>query len=62
LIWVFDNRVPQNPISISTFPTPAEADYKSKGGHFGDVFVDAKGLIYATDYNAGFYILEFSGA
>jgi hypothetical protein len=24
--------------------------------------VDAKGLIYATDYNAGLYILEFSGA
>ena len=26
-----------------------------------DVFVDAKGLIYATDYNAGLYILEFKG-
>ncbi len=35
LIWVFDNRAPQNPVSISTFPTPAEADYNSKGGHFG---------------------------
>jgi hypothetical protein len=128
LIWVFDNRVPNNPVSISTFPTPAEADYKAKGAHFGphnihenrpgsfissqlifatyqnagirvfdmsdafapkevgalvppqpktladtrpnrarviqsaDVFVDAKGLIYATDYNAGLYILEFDGA
>jgi hypothetical protein len=128
LIWVFDNRVPSNPVSISTFPTPAEADYKSKDGHFGphnihenrpgsfvssklifatyqnaglrvfdmadafapkdvgawvppqpvrladtrpnrarviqsaDVFVDAAGLIYVTDYNAGLYILEFSGA
>jgi hypothetical protein len=128
LIWVFDNRVPSNPVSISTFPTPAEADYKSKGGHFGphnvhenrpgsfvssqlifatyqnagvrvfdmsdafapkevgalvppqperladtrpnrarviqsaDVFVDSAGLIYATDYNAGLYILEFDGA
>ena len=127
LIWVFDNRVPENPVSISTFPTPAEADYKAKGAHFGphnihenrpgsfissqlifatyqnagirvfdmsdafapeevgalvppqpktladtrpnrarviqsaDVFVDAKGLIYATDYNAGLYILEFNG-
>ncbi len=126
-IWVFDNRVPQNPVSIATFPTPTEADYKSKGGHFGphnihenrpgsfvssqlvfatyqnagirvfdisdafapkevgalvppqpktladtrpdrarviqsaDVFVDAAGLIYATDYNAGLYILEFNG-
>jgi hypothetical protein len=26
------------------------------------VFVDANGLIYATDYNAGLYILEFAGA
>jgi hypothetical protein len=26
-----------------------------------DVFVDAGGLIYATDYNAGLYILEFNG-
>ncbi|HVV62096.1 MAG TPA: hypothetical protein VHD14_10115 [Pseudolabrys sp.] len=127
LIWVFDNRKADNPVSIATFPTPAEADYKSKGGHFGphnvhenrpgsfvssklifatyqnagirvfdmsdqfapkeagalvppqpskladtrpnrtrviqsaDVFVDAAGLIYATDYNAGLYILEFDG-
>jgi hypothetical protein len=127
LIWVFDNCVRENPVSISSFPTPAEADYKIKGGHFGphnihenrpgsfvssqlifatyqnagirvfdisnsfmpkevgalvppqpttladtrpnrerviqsaDVFVDAKGLIYATDYNAGLYVLEFDG-
>jgi hypothetical protein len=128
LIWVFDNRVRENPVSISSLPTPAESDYKAKGGHFGphnihenrpgsfvssqlifatyqnagirvfdisnpfipkevgalvppqpatladtrpnrarviqsaDVFVDAKGLIYATDYNAGLYVLEFDGA
>ncbi|MGB8117125.1 MAG: hypothetical protein WA756_00420 [Pseudolabrys sp.] len=128
LVWVFDNRARENPVSISSFPTPAEADYKAKGGHFGphnvhenrpgsfissqlifatyqnagirvfdiskafapkevgalvppqpatladtrpnrarviqsaDVFVDAKGLIYATDYNAGLYVLEFTGA
>src|SRR5262245_51802852 len=127
LIWVFDNRARENPVSISTFPTPSEADYSAKGGHFGphnihenrpgsfvssqlifatyqnagirvfdisdafapkevgalvppqpatladtrpnrarviqsaDVFVDANGLIYATDYNAGLYILEFGG-
>ncbi len=128
LIWVLDNRAPDNPISISTCPTPREADYKAKGGHFGphnihenrpgsfvssnlifatyqnagirvfdisdafapkevgalvpaepkkimdkrpnlprviqsaDIFVDAAGLIYATDYNAGLYVLEFTGA
>jgi hypothetical protein len=127
LIWVFDNRAKHNPVSIATFPTPAEADYVGKGGHFGphnihenrpgsfvsselifatyqnagvrvfdirdqyrprevgalvppapvrmmdvrpnraqviqsaDVFVDAAGLIYSTDYNAGLYIMEFNG-
>ena len=126
-IWMFDNREKSNPVSVATFPDPAEADYKSKGGHFGphnihenrpgtfvsselifatyqnagvrvfdicdryrpvevgawvppaparmmdhrpnrarviqsaDVFVDAAGLIYATDYNAGLFILEYGG-
>ncbi|MBB6484557.1 LVIVD repeat-containing protein [Rhizobium lusitanum] len=125
--WIFDIRVPENPISISTFPIPAEIDYTKKGGHFGphnlhenrpgsfisetlifatwqnagirafdisdpyhpvetgalvpagptimtdrragrpkviqsaDVFVDANGLIYATDYNAGLEIIEYGG-
>jgi hypothetical protein len=125
--WIFDIRVPENPVSISTFPIPAEIDYTKKGGHFGphnlhenrpgsfvsetlvfatwqnagirafdisdpyhpvetaalvpagpmtmtdrrpgrpkviqsaDVFVDANGLIYATDYNAGLEIIEYSG-
>ncbi len=127
LIWVFDNRAKDNPVSISTLPTPADADYAGKGGHFGphnlhenrpgsfvsselifatyqnagvrvfdirdpfrprevgalvppvparmmdhrpnrarviqcaDVFVDAAGLIYSTDYNGGLYIMEFDG-
>ena len=26
-----------------------------------DVFVDAAGLIYSTDYNGGLYIMEFDG-
>jgi hypothetical protein len=126
-VWVFDNRSPENPVSIATFPTPAEADYVRKGGHFGphnihenrpgslvssrlifatyqnagvrvfdiadpfrplevgalvpaaptrlmdhrpnrarviqsaDVYVDAAGLIYSTDYNAGLSIMEFGG-
>jgi hypothetical protein len=126
-VWVFDTREPANPISIATFPVPADINYVGKGGHFGphnlhenrkgsfvssslifatwqnagvrvfditdpyepreigafvpaaptrmidrrpgrprviqsaDVFVDADGLIYATDYNAGLSIIEFSG-
>jgi hypothetical protein len=127
LTWVFDIRAPENPVSISTFPTPAEADYRAKGAHFGphnlhenrpgsfisdrlifatyqnagvrvfditdpyrpvetaalvppaptrmidrrpnrprviqtcDVFVDAAGLVYTTDYNAGLHIMEYLG-
>jgi hypothetical protein len=34
-IWIFDNRLPSNPISISTFPAPSDADYRAVGGHFG---------------------------
>jgi hypothetical protein len=126
-IWVFDNRNTSHPSIIATFPQPTEADYKTKGGHFGphnihenrpgtfvssqtifatwqnagvrvfdirnerapvetgawvppaparmmdhrpnrarviqssDVFVDAAGLIYSTDYNAGLFILEYGG-
>jgi hypothetical protein len=124
--WVFDVRVPANPVSISTFPTPSETDYCAKGGHFGphnlhenrpgsfvsdrlvfatyqnagvrvfdladpfaprevgafvppaparmfdtrpnraqviqtcDVFVDANGVMYVTDYNAGLYTLAYT--
>ncbi len=127
LIWMFDNRVRDNPVSIATCPTPVEADYRRKGGHFGphnihenrpgsfvssqlifatyqnagvrvfdiadafapkevgalvppaparmidkrpnrarviqsaDVFVDAAGVVYATDYNGGLSIIEFDG-
>ena len=65
-IWLFDMRDPSNPISISTFPEPAEAEYKSKGGHFGphniyenrpDGFVSSE-LIFATYQNAGIRVFD----
>jgi len=125
-IWMMDIRERSNPVSISTLPTPQEAHYPAKGGHFGphnlhenrpgsfvsselifatfqnagvrafnvsdpyrpvevaafvpppprvmmdrrpnrpqviqscDVFVDASGLVYANDYNAGLFILEMN--
>src|SRR6185295_10719301 len=68
LIWVFDNRVRENPVSISSFPTPAEADYKAKGGHFGPhnvhenrpgSFVSSQ-LIFATYQNAGIRVFDIS--
>ncbi|MER9299085.1 hypothetical protein NKI38_21700 [Mesorhizobium sp. M0621] len=127
LTWIFDVRDPANPVSISTLPTPDEADYTAKGGHFGphnlhenrpgsfvsdtlifatyqnagvrvfdisdpyrpketgalvppapsrmvdkrpnrpqviqstDVFVDANGVVYSPDYNAGLAIMEYGG-
>lgn len=66
LIWLFDNRVPSHPISISTFPTPAEADYAAKGAHFGphnihenrpDAFVSSE-TIFATYQNAGVRVFD----
>lgn len=126
-IWMFDIRAKENPVSIATFPVPAEQDYIAKGGQFGphnlhenrpdsfvsdrivfaayqsagvrvydiadpfrpdeigyfvppmptrwmepmrgrakmrhtaDIFVSADGVIYATDYDAGLYILEWKG-
>jgi len=70
LIWVFDNRVPSNPVSIATFPTPTEDDYKAKGAHFGPhnihenrpgSFVSSK-LIFATYQNAGVRVFDISDA
>ena len=66
LIWIFDNRVPTNPVSISTFPTPAEVDYAAKGGHFGPhnlhenrpgSFVSSE-LIFTTYQNAGVRVFD----
>jgi hypothetical protein len=60
-IWMFDIREPGNPVSIATFPEPAEADYCAKGGSFGPhnlhenrpgAFQSSR-LIFATYYNAG---------
>jgi hypothetical protein len=68
LIWVFDNRDKANPVSIATFPTPAEADYVRKGGHFGPhnihenrpgSFVSSQ-LIFATYQNAGVRVFDIA--
>jgi hypothetical protein len=65
-IWMFDIREPSNPISISTFPTPDEADYKNKGAHFGphniyenrpDGMVSSD-TIFSTYQNAGIRVTD----
>jgi hypothetical protein len=69
-IWMFDIREPSNPISISTFPTPREADYPRKGGHFGphnihenrpDGLVSSE-TIFATYQNAGIRVFDIRDA
>lgn len=69
-IWMFDIREPSNPISISTFPTPDEADYVAKGAHFGphniyenrpDGLVNDQ-LIFSTYQNAGIRVTDISNA
>jgi hypothetical protein len=65
-IWVFDNQVKSNPISISTFPEPSDRDYIAVGGHFGPhnihenrpgSFVSSE-LIFATYQNAGVRVYD----
>jgi hypothetical protein len=67
-VWVFDVREKSNPVAISTFETPAEADYGHIGGHFGPhnlhenrplTFVSDV-LIFATYQNAGVRAVDIS--
>jgi hypothetical protein len=60
-VWIFDIREKSNPVSVSTFETPDEADYAHVGGHFGPhnlhdnrpgTFI-SETLIFATYQNAG---------
>jgi hypothetical protein len=68
LIWVFDIRQRDNPVSIATFPTPNEADYVGKGGHFGPHNLHenrpgsliSSNLIFATYQNAGVRVFDIS--
>jgi hypothetical protein len=69
-IWMFDIREPSNPVSISTFPTPDEADYRNKGAHFGphnihenrpDGMVSST-TIFSTYQNAGIRVHDINNA
>jgi hypothetical protein len=65
-IWIFDNQVKDNPISIATCPTPSERDYLKVGGHFGphNIYENRPGglisedLIFATYQNAGLRVYD----
>lgn len=65
-IWLFDNQVKSNPISISTFPLPDDRDYVAVGGHFGPHNIHenrpgsfvSEDLIFATYQNAGVRVYD----
>jgi len=67
-IWTFDIRAPENPVSISTFPIPEEADYVARGGRFGphNVHENRPGsfvsstTIVGTYNNAGVRVYDIS--
>ena len=68
--WIFDVRVPESPVSISTLPIPVEADYCAKGGNFGihNLWENRPGafqssrFIFATYYNAGVRVFDIANA
>lgn len=65
-IWMFDNQVKSNPISIATFPPPSDRDYLKVGGHFGphNLHENRPGsyqsseTIFATYQNAGLRVYD----
>ena len=67
-IWVFDNQVKSNPISVATFPLPSDRDYVAVGGHFGphNIHENRPGsfqsstLIFATYQNAGVRVYDIA--
>ena len=66
-VRVFDIRDPYRPTEVGALVPPAPARLvdqrpnRARVIQSADVFVDASGLIYATDYNAGLYIMEYCG-
>lgn len=66
--WVFDIRDKSNPISISTFPIPAEQDYVAMGGQFGphNLHENRPGsfqsstTVFATWQSAGVRVFDIS--
>jgi hypothetical protein len=64
---VFDIGDARRPVEVGALVPPAPAtmaDHRPNRARViqsADVFVDAAGLIYVTDYNAGLYVMEFTG-
>ncbi len=66
-VRVFDVKNPFRPEEVGYFVPPAPRrmfDPRPESAQViqsCDVFVDREGLLYVTDYNAGLYILAYTG-
>ena len=68
--WVVDIREKTNPVTVATFPTPADRDYCREGGHFGphNLHENRPGsfqsseLIFVTYQNAGVRVFDIRSA
>lgn len=64
-VRAFDISDPYRPVEVAAFVPPQPTrlmDHRPNRPNViqsSDVFVDAQGLVYSTDYNGGLYILEF---
>jgi hypothetical protein len=64
-VRVYDLKDPFRPEEVAFFvPPPPERLVDPRPGikritHSADLYVAAEGLIYVTDYNGGFYVLEY---
>lgn len=66
--WVLDVRVPDNPVTIATLPTPKGNDFCNRGGKFGrhnlhenrPGSLQSEELILATYRNAGVRVFDIS--
>ena len=64
--WLFDVRSPDNPVSVSTLPTPADQAWCRPGENFGphnlhenrpDAF-QSETMLFATNHNAGLRMFD----
>ena len=68
--WVVDVRVPENPVTIATLPSPKGEDFCAKGGKFGPHNLhenrpgsfQSEDVIFATWHNAGLRVFDISNA
>jgi hypothetical protein len=68
-VRIFNTRDPMRPEEVGYYVPSGDIENwldtrpnRPRVAHSADVFVDAQGLIYVTDFNAGLHILEYTGA